>query len=83
MYKRQVQGKRFKGVEGLKKALRSKDSNLAEAYVQALLSMANGRKSGVADETIVQDIIKEAKKEDLPALSILIALLKSNVFKTH
>ena len=78
-----VQGKRFKGVEGLKKALRSKDSNLAEAYVQALLSMANGRKSGVADETIVQDIIKEAKKEDLPALSILIALLKSNVFKTH
>ena len=79
----QVQGKRFKGVKGLKKALLAKESNLAEAYIQALLSMANGRKSGVADETIVQAIIKQTKNEDLPALSILNALLKSDAFKTH
>ena len=50
-----VQGKRFKGVEGLKKALLAKDTNLAEAYIEALLSMANGRESGVADEAIVKD----------------------------
>ena len=78
-----VQGKRFTGVEGLKKVLQSKDSDLAEAFVQALLSMANGRKSGVADEAIVQDIVKNAKKADFPALSILIALLSSDAFKTH
>ncbi len=78
-----VQGKRFTGVEGLKKALQSNDSDLAEAYIQALLSMANGRKSGVADEAIVQDIVKNAKKADFPALSILIALLSSDAFKTH
>ncbi len=81
--KGRVQGKRFTGVEGLKKALLSKESNLAEAYIQALLSMANGRKSGVADETIVQGIIEKTKKEDLPALSILIALLESDALKTH
>ena len=70
-------------MEGLKKVLQSKDSDLAEAFVQALLSMANGRKSGVADEAIVQDIVKNAKKADFPALSILIALLSSDAFKTH
>ena len=78
-----VQGKRFTGVEGLKKALLAKDTNLAEAYIEALLSMANGRKSGVADEAIVKDIVIKAKKADLPALSILIALLRSDAFKTH
>ena len=75
--------KRFKGVEGLKKILLTKDAKLAEAYIQALLSMANGRKAGVADETIVQDIVAKAKKADLPALSILIAVLRSDAFKTH
>jgi len=81
--KGQAAGKRFTGVVGLKKILLAKDTKLAEAYIQALLSMANGRKSGVADEAIVQDIITKAKKSDLPALTILIALLKSDAFKTH
>ena len=78
-----VKSKRFKGVEGLKKILLAKDTKLAEAYIQALLSMANGRTAGVADEAIVQDIITKAEKADLPALSILIALLRSDAFKTH
>jgi len=78
-----VKSKRFKGVEGLKKILLAKDTKLAEAYIQALLSMANGRKAGVADEAIVQDIITKAEKADLPAMSILIALLRSDAFKTH
>ena len=78
-----VQGKRFTGVEGLKKALLAKDTHLATAYIEALLSMANGRKSGVADEAIVRDIVIKSKKADLPALSILIALLRSDAFKTH
>ena len=78
-----VKSKRFKGVEGLKKILLAKDTKLAEAYIQALLSMANGRKAGVADDAIVQDIITKAEKADLPALSILIALLRSDAFKTH
>ena len=78
-----VKSKRFKGVEGLKKILLAKDTKLAEAYIQALLSMANGRKAGVADDAIVQDIITKAKKADLPAMSILIALLRSDAFKTH
>ena len=79
----QVNSKRFKGVEGLKEILLARDVDLAEAYVQALLSMANGRKAGVADDAIVQDVIARAKKADLPALSILIALLRSDAFKTH
>ena len=78
-----VKSKRFKGVEGLKKILLAKDTKLAEAYIQALLSMANGRKAGVADEAIVQGIITKAEKADLPAMSILIALLRSDAFKTH
>ena len=78
-----VKSKRFKGVEGLKKILLAKDTKLAEAYIQALLSMANGRKAGVADEAIVQGIITKAEKTDLPAMSILIALLRSDAFKTH
>ena len=78
-----VKSKRFKGVEGLKKILLAKDTKLAEAYIQALLSMANGRKAGVADEAIVQDIITKAEKADLPAMSILIALLRSDAFTTH
>ena len=81
--KGQAAGKHFTGVVGLKKILLAKDTKLAEAYIQALLSMANGRKSGVADEAIVQDIITKTKKSDLPALTILIALLKSDAFKTH
>ncbi|WP_407652551.1 DUF1585 domain-containing protein [Aporhodopirellula aestuarii] len=78
-----VHGRRFSGVEGLQKALLSKDVLLAEAYIEALLSMANGRQSGVADKTIVQDIIKRANTADLPALSILVAVLRSDAFRTH
>ena len=78
-----VLGRRFSGVDGLKKALLARDEALAEAYIEALLSMANGRKSGVADQTIVQSIISRAKKTDLPALSILVAVLRSDAFRTH
>ncbi|NND95723.1 MAG: DUF1592 domain-containing protein, partial [Pirellulaceae bacterium] len=78
-----VHGRRFSGVDGLKKALLGKDEQLAHAYIEALLSMANGRKSGVADKTIVQGIINQAKKADLPALSILVAVLRSDVFKAY
>ena len=78
-----VGARKFRGVAGLKNALLSKDKQLAEAYVEALLAMANGRESGVADESIVDEIIESAEKDDLRALSILIAVLKSEAFQTH
>ena len=78
-----VGGRKFQGIEGLKKILMSKDKQLAEAYVEALLAMANGRESGVADQTIVEDIVKRASQLEFPARSILIAVLQSDAFKTH
>jgi len=76
-------GRKFVGVEGLKKLLLTKDKQLAETYISALLTLANGRKSGVADDTIVDDIVKRAGKVDFPARSILIAILQSDAFTTH
>ncbi|MDB4766893.1 DUF1588 domain-containing protein, partial [bacterium] len=73
----------FEGAQGLKKALIGNVDRVAEAYTGALLSMANGRESGVADETIIKDIVKRAKKVGLPARSILIAVLHSDAFKTQ
>lgn len=78
-----VMGRQFRGVEGLKRALLSKDERLAEAYIEALLSMANGRKSGVADEAIVRSIIDQSKSAKLPARSILFAVLGSDAFQAH
>ncbi|MEP3479824.1 MAG: DUF1592 domain-containing protein [Fuerstiella sp.] len=78
-----VMGRRYRGVEGLKRALLSKDERLAEAYIEALLSMANGRKSGVADEAIVRRLIDQSKTAKLPARSILYAVLDSDAFQVH
>ncbi|EMI22428.1 hypothetical protein RMSM_00655 [Rhodopirellula maiorica SM1] len=38
-----------------------KDEPLAEAYIEAFQSMANDRKSGVADWTIVHGIINASE----------------------
>ena len=76
-------GKSFSTIEGLKKALMNKEGDLAEAFVQALLTMSNGRQAGVADQAIVKNILERAKKVDYPAQSILIAVLQSDAFTTH
>ncbi|WP_044303715.1 DUF1588 domain-containing protein [Rhodopirellula sallentina] len=81
--KGRIQGRRVSGVAEVKRALLSQDQKLAEAYIEALLTMANGRKTGVADKAIVDGIIENARKSDLPALSILVAVLNSDAFKTH
>ena len=78
-----VNGKQFRGIDGLKRALLSQQEGLAESYIGALLTMANGRKAGVADEDIIKGIIKQAKRVDYPAGAILIAVLQSDAFKTH
>lgn len=75
--------RKFRGMEGLKKALMANKEKVAEAYIRALLTMANGRQAGVADETIINDIVERAKEVDFPATSILIAVLQSDAFKTH
>jgi len=76
-------GRKFKGIDGLKKNLLKYDEKLAEAYIEALLTFANGRKAGVADQTLVQDILSRAKDHEFPARSILIAVLQSDAFRTH
>ena len=78
-----VYNRRFRGVEGLKKAILAKDDKVAEAYIEALLSMANGRKAGVADQAIVENIVQTASKVDFPARDILIALMESDAFKSN
>ena len=76
-------GTDFHGIEGLKHALLAKQNLLAEAYVEALLSFANGRKAGAADGQIVKEILASTRKDDYPAGSILTAVLRSSVFRSN
>ena len=71
-------GKKYQGVDGLKKALLSNEKSLAESFVKALLSYANGRTSGAADEAIVKKIVNQASEYDYPTFSIIKAVLYSD-----
>jgi len=73
----------FEGIDGLKKALLANQDRLAKAYIEALLSFANGRKSGVADKAIVDGISKRASKVKFPSRSILKAVVYSEAFSTN
>ena len=75
-------GTDFHGIEGLKHALLPNRNLLAEAYVEALLSFANGRKAGAADGQIVEEILASTRENDYPAGSILTAVLRSSVFRS-
>ncbi len=76
-------GPKFKGVEGLKKELMKNQRRLAETYTEALLTFANGRKVGLADEATVEDIINRTSRDSFPARAILKAVVESKAFKTQ
>ena len=58
--------KAFRGSEGLKKALLKNQHRLAQAYIEALFTFANGRKAGIAEKANVEDIVRRASKARYP-----------------
>lgn len=78
-----VNGRKFRDIEGLKRALLRSEKQLAEAFVEALVTMAIGRKTGVVDEKMVAKILEKAKKQGYPARTILIDVLQSEAFTVH
>lgn len=76
-------GKRFQGSEGLKTVLHENQHRLAQAYVEALLTFATGRKTGITDKATVEDIVHRAEKAAYPIRSILKAVVESTEFRTN
>jgi len=71
-------GKRFEGIDGLKKALLANENMLAESFVRALLSYANGRTTGTADDSVVKKIVDQGSEFDFPTFSMMKAVLYSD-----
>jgi hypothetical protein len=76
-------GQTFKGAEGLKKALLQNQHRLAQAYTEALFTFANGRKAGLTEKALVEDIVNRASKVNYPARSILMAVVESKGFQSN
>ena len=70
-------GRRFEGVETLKRALLLKKRQVAKSYTEALLAYANGRAVGAADEAIVEEILTRTARKDYPTATILREVLTS------
>ena len=64
-------GQRFQGIDQMKQVLLSKKHSLAKGYLKALFSYVNGRKAGLADETIIINILKETEADNYPARTII------------
>ena len=78
-----VTGQKFQGVNGLKKALMRNKPRLAQSYVKGLLTFANGRKFGVADQAILDDVMKQAASDNYPARTLVKAVVESSAFTSN
>lgn len=80
---RTTEGQTFQGAQELKKVLLQKRDRVAHAYINALLTFANGRKAGITEKAVVEDILQRSAKADYPARSILKAVVESDSFTTN
>ena len=78
-----VTGQKFQGANGLKQALMRNKPRLAKSYVKGLLTFANGRKFSVADQAILDDVVKQAARENYPARTLVKAVVESSVFTSN
>ena len=78
-----VTGQKFQGANGLKQALMRNKPRLAQSYVKGLLTFANGRKFSVADQAILDDIVKQAARDNYPARTLVKAIVESSAFTSN
>ncbi len=78
-----VTGQKFQGANGLKQALMRNKPRLAKSYVKGLLTFANGRKFSVADQVILDDVVKQAARENYPARTLVKAVVESSAFTSN
>lgn len=72
-------GQTFSGVSELKRTLLTKKHDLARGFVKALLSFTNGREANLADEAIVDSIVKQTASGNYPVRTIIEKVLRSEV----
>ena len=76
-------GEPFEGVNGLKTALYQNKDRLAEAYIEAIISFANGRKAGISEKNLVDEMIAKHRDNHYLAQDLLVSIIESPIFQNE
>jgi mono/diheme cytochrome c family protein len=75
-------GPAFRDYFGLREIIASKKENFARAFTSALIEYALGRPCGFSDETLVEDMVKQAGEKSFATREFIHALVRSKEFQS-
>lgn len=76
-------GQTFEGVQEMKQVLLTQKNDLANGFIKALLSYANGREANITDQAIVKRIAQQTAAQNHPTRTIIEQLLSSSVMLSY